>query len=68
MVPESGTPRYIPDDEELRRMYEAAKSDKVATVRARTRRVIVTNGLTILLSVGLFGTHWRWLKHRSSSN
>ncbi len=65
--PQTSSPRYTPDDEELRRMYEAARTDRVQSVRARVRRAAVTNGLIILFSAALFGTHWRWIKHVTSN-
>lgn len=66
--PQSNTPRYTPDDETLRRMYEAAISDRVQTVKARVRRIAVTNGLVMMLSAALFGGHWRWIRRLRSAN
>jgi len=66
--PQPPAPRYTPDDETLQRMYEAARSDRIQSVRARVRRTMVTNGLVILFSAGLFGIHWRWLKRLSPSS
>ena len=43
--PQSDAPRYVPDDETLRRM-------------------LVTNGLTVLISIALFVTHWRWVRRQ----
>lgn len=64
--PQSSGPRYTPDDETFRRMYDAARADRIQSVRARVRRTIVTNGLIVLFSAVLFGIHWRWLRRESA--
>ena len=51
-----------PDDETIRGMYEADKAEKIATVRFRSRRNIMVNGLLFLVASALFGFHWLWLR------
>ena len=51
---------YIPTDEEISNMFEAAKQDKVNQVMHRTYRDIIVSVITIIVSVLLFGSHW-WL-------
>ena len=55
-------PAYVPDDQTLRAMYEAAKADIIKSVQHRTRRSIIVNSLLIALCFALFGTHWRWMR------
>jgi hypothetical protein len=51
-------------EEELRRRYEGLRADRIAHGRVAAQRSLITNGLTLLLSLALFGGHWRWLRHR----
>ncbi len=53
---------YVPDDQTLHAMYEAAKNDKIQGVRHDSNRQITIASLLILLCIGLFGTHWRWAR------
>jgi hypothetical protein len=53
---------YIPDDQALREMYEAAKNDKIKRVEHRTRIAATVNSLLIVLSIALFIIHWRWMR------
>jgi hypothetical protein len=59
--PQSEAPRYVPDDETLRRMYEAARLDRIQSITARIRRTVLTNSVIAAFALGLFVTHWRWL-------
>lgn len=53
---------YVPDEQTLHAMYEAARTDKIQSVQHRTRRSIIVDSLLIALCVVLFGTHWRWMR------
>ncbi len=53
---------YVPDDQTLRAMYEAAKDNQIQSVKHRALRSIIVTGLLIVLCVVLFGTHWRWMR------
>jgi hypothetical protein len=66
--PQSNPPRYTPDDQTLMGMYEAARTDRIQSARARVRRAVVTNGVFILFGIGLFWTNWRWLKRMTILN
>jgi hypothetical protein len=48
-------------------MYEAAKSNKIQSVKHRTKREMMVNGLLIVICVVLFITHWRWVQKISKS-
>ncbi|HYN07356.1 MAG TPA: hypothetical protein VES67_08205 [Vicinamibacterales bacterium] len=66
--PQSTPPRYTPDDDTLRRMYEAARADRIQGVNARVRRTVVTNSVLILFGIALFRIHWRWQKRMTIQN
>jgi len=53
---------YIPDDETLRAMFEAAKDDKIQATRHRSNQNMTIGGLLIIICVILFITHWRWMQ------
>jgi hypothetical protein len=48
------------DDTTLQAMYEAAKADKIQTVRLQAFRTITADSLLILVCMILFATHWIW--------
>jgi hypothetical protein len=60
--PESGKAAYLPDEETLRAMYEAAKNDKIQYVEHEAHRTIVIDGILIVVCVALFLTHWTWMR------
>jgi hypothetical protein len=62
-APNSPSPEPLAE-EELRRRYEALRADRIARVEAAARRTLVTSGLALLIGVGLFVFHWRWLRRR----
>lgn len=51
-----------PSDAELRQGYEALRADRLARGRFEARRSLVSQGLVLVLSLGLFVGHWRWLR------
>ncbi|MBI1768259.1 MAG: hypothetical protein HYR67_07785 [Bacteroidetes bacterium] len=53
---------YMPSDQTLRAMYEAAKSDKIQSVRHQADRAFTLGGIMILICGVLFFTHWRWMQ------
>ncbi len=59
---EAAKASYLPDDQTLRAMFEAAKDDKIARVRHESNRTIIIDSILILICVILFVTHWRWLR------
>ena len=58
---------YIPTDEDILRMYEAAKQDHINKVMHRTYRDIIVSTITIVVSILLFGSHW-WLMRKYDSD
>ncbi len=53
---------YLPDEQTLRAMFEAAKDDKIQRVRHESNRAIIIDSILILICVVLFVTHWRWMR------
>jgi hypothetical protein len=58
----TSSPSYIPDDETLRAMYEAAKNDKIQAAIHHSKQSIIIGSLLIIICVALFITHWRWMQ------
>ena len=53
---------WNPDDETIRSMYEAEKDDRIRRVKHDSMRSLYINGMLILITLILFGTHWRWMR------
>ena len=58
---------FLPDDQTLRAMYEAEKADKIHSVKHRSNRTMMVNGLLIILCIVFFTFHWRWMRKLSKS-
>lgn len=54
---------FIPDDQTLRAMYDAAKADKIQSVRHDSHKDIIVSSILILICIVLFVTHWRWMRN-----
>ena len=48
---------YIPDNQELLKMYEDAKADKISMVQHQTNRTIIVSSIIIIISILFFTTH-----------
>ncbi len=59
---------FTPDDQTLLAMYEAAKSDKIQSVKHRAIRDIMVNSLLIIICTVLFLTHWLWMRRLNKTN
>jgi hypothetical protein len=53
---------WNPDDETIRSMYEAEKDDRIRRVKHDSMRSLYINVMLILITLILFGTHWRWMR------
>lgn len=53
---------YVPDDEIFRAMYEAAKADRIQSVRLESHRSITVDSLLIVVCILLFVFHWFWIR------
>lgn len=49
---------YIPNDEELMKMYVSAKQDKLESAEHRINRDLTVNRLILVIAVVLFIIHW----------
>jgi hypothetical protein len=54
--------RPLPTDAEMRAMYEALRDDKIRSVRHQALRNVTGSALLVVLSIGLFLVHWRWVR------
>jgi hypothetical protein len=59
---EAAKTAYIPDEQTLRAMYEAAKKDKIQSIRHESNRTIIIDTILIMICLVLFVTHWRWAR------
>jgi hypothetical protein len=59
---ESSQASYVPDDQTLRAMYEAARADRIQSVKHQSNKSIIVGSLLIFICVILFVTHWRWVR------
>jgi hypothetical protein len=64
---QSTVPGYIPDDQTLRAMYEAAKADKIQSALHIAHRTIIVFSLLTIISVVLFITHFKWMRNLSKT-
>ena len=51
----------------LRARYEALRADRIAANSFQARRGVATSTLSLLLALGLFVVHWRWLRTRAGT-
>jgi hypothetical protein len=51
---------FIPTDDAILEMYDAAKTDWINRINHQTYRTITVSTVIIVLSITLFGFHW-WL-------
>lgn len=63
----STTASYIPDDETLRAMFEAAKNDKIQSTRHQSTKNMMIGGMLMVICIVLFITHWRWMQKIAKS-
>ena len=54
---------YIPTDEAIREMYDAAKADKINKVLHDSYRTMVVSSIVVGFCIVLFGFHW-WILRR----
>jgi len=64
---ESSKASYAPDDHTLRTMYEAARTDRIQSVKHQSNKSIIVGSLLIFICVILFVIHWRWMRKLNKS-
>ena len=58
---------YIPTDEQIKDMFEAAKTDRINKVQHQSFRTIVVSSVIIGVCIILFGFHW-WIIRKYDRN
>jgi len=53
---------YSPNDETLHAMYEAARNDRIQSIRLQAIRTITVASLSIGVCLVLFAIHWTWMR------
>jgi hypothetical protein len=53
---------FVPDEQALRAMYNAAKDDKIQSERHTANKTVVVDVLLLVICLALFITHWRWMR------
>jgi hypothetical protein len=53
------------NEQTLRTMYDAAKNDKIQSIRHRSNGTIIITGISLVIAILLFITHWSWMKKLS---
>jgi hypothetical protein len=64
---ETSTESYVPTEETLKSMYEAAKNDKIQSSRHLANKSILINSFLIGICVVLFFVHWLWMRKMTKS-
>jgi hypothetical protein len=52
---------------ELRRRYDALRSDRMERNSVEARRSLITSVLSLLIAAALFAFHWRWLRRTGNA-
>ena len=65
-LPKTEGTSIVPDEQTLKTMYEAARNDKIASVKSQATRNITINTILIVVCLALFITHWRWIRKMNS--
>ena len=64
---EPGTQSYVPTEQTLKSMYEAAKNDKIQSANHQSNKTMLISSSIIAICVILFFTHWNWLRRMTKS-
>jgi hypothetical protein len=64
----AGETVFVPDDQQLKAMYEAARNDKIQAAEHDAYKNIMVNGLLIIVSLALFFFHWKWMRRLSKTS
>lgn len=63
---ETPTPPDTASEATMRARYDALVADQILSVRYESSKSFVTTGLLLLIAIGLFGYHWRWMRRLSA--
>lgn len=59
---EKSVANFAPDDATIHEMYDAARNDKIQSVKHNAFRSITVNSVLIVLCLVLFIVHWTWMR------
>lgn len=60
--PNEATRRDTLPDSVLRPRYDALVADRILTTRYQTGKTLTTSAILLLVAIGLFVFHWRWVR------
>ncbi len=63
---ETPTPPDTASEATMRARYDALVADQIMSVRYESSKSFVTTGILLLIAIGLFGYHWRWMRRLSA--
>ena len=63
---ETPTPPDTASEATMRARYDALVADQIMSVRYESSKSFVTTGTLLLIAIGLFGYHWRWMRRLSA--
>jgi hypothetical protein len=64
---ETGTESYVPTEETLKSMYEAARNDRIQSSKHGANKSIMINSFLIAICIVLFFVHWVWMRRMAKS-
>ncbi len=53
---------YVPDDQTLKKMYEATKMDATKEARRNGWNSLISSIVPLIVSIALFLLHWVWIR------
>jgi hypothetical protein len=59
---ETSTINYVPTEENLKLMYEAARNDRIQLSKHIANKAILINSFLIAICIVLFSVHWIWMR------
>ena len=64
---ETNIENYVPTEQTLKSMYEAAKNDKIQSSLHQSNKFILINSFLIVICIVLFFVHWNWMRRIAKS-
>ncbi len=58
---------YVPTEQELKSMYEAALNDKIQSAKHQSNKFVLINSFLIAICIVLFVVHWKWMRKIAKS-
>jgi hypothetical protein len=64
---ETNAQSYVPTEQTLKSMYEAARNDKIQSSKHQSNKAILISSLIIAISMILFFAHCNWLRRMTKA-